>query len=128
MRRRFLIGVVTSVLCVATIAAPAVARTGDVQRSGTCSVASTWKLQAGPRDGRIKVEFEVDQNVVGATWRVRLLDNGTRFFRGLRVTQAPSGSFSVTRRTTDLAGTDRIVGWATNLSTGEICRGVVRVR
>jgi len=128
MRRRFLIGVITSVLCVAGIAAPALARAGDVQRSGTCSVASTWTLQAGPRDGQIKVEFEVDQNVVGATWRVRLLDNGTKFFSGLRMTQAPSGSFTVTRRTADLAGTDRIVGWAKNLSTGEICRGVARVR
>lgn len=124
---RRLAGLLVAVTLAAVVAAPAAARAGDVEKSGTCSVASTWKLSAGPRDGMIRVEFEVDQNVVGQTWRVRLADNGSVFFRGKRTTQAPSGSFSVSRRASDQAGTDRIVARAVNLTTGEVCRGVVRV-
>ena len=120
-------GSILAVTLAAVVAAPVAARAGDVQRSGSCSVASTWQLSAGPRDGLIRVEFEVDQNVVGQTWRVRLADNRNVFFRGRRTTQAPSGSFTVTRRTADLAGTDRIVASARNLTTGELCKGVVRV-
>lgn len=124
---RLLAAMAATVMLLTAMAGPVAARDGDVQRSGACSGNSTWKLKAGPRDGMIKVEFEVDQNKVGKTWRVRLSDNGTIFFRGLRVTQAPSGSFTVNRRTTDLAGTDKIVAFARNLNSGETCRGVVRI-
>ena len=119
-------GLMLAVTLAAAVAAPVAARAGDVQKSGSCSAASTWQLSAGPRDGLIRVEFEVDQNVVGQTWRVRLADNGSLFFKGRRTTQDPSGSFTVNRRTTDQAGTDRIVARAVNLTTGEVCRGVVR--
>jgi hypothetical protein len=100
---------------------------GDVVREGPCSGASDWKLKAGPDDGQLEVEFEVDQNVVGDTWRVVLKDNGTVFFRGERTTQPPSGSFEVRRFTANQAGPDRIVGRATNTSTGETCRGALTV-
>ena len=106
---------------------PVAARDGDVQRTGDCSGQATWKLKAGPRDGGIEVEFEVDQNRVGQQWRVRLTDNGDVFFRGIRTTMAPSGSFEVQDRTRNRAGSDRIVGRAVNLNSGQVCRGVVTV-
>jgi hypothetical protein len=100
---------------------------GAVTKQGSCSAASTWKLKAAPDNGRLQVEFEVDQNVVGDTWSVRLKDNGTDFFKGQRTTQAPSGSFQVSARTANLAGPDMIVGKAMNLSTGETCRGALTI-
>ena len=98
---------------------------GGVIKEGSCSASSAWKLKAKPDNGRIEVEFEVDQNVIGDTWKVKLTDNGVRFFKGQRVTQAPSGSFEVRKFTANQAGTDKIKGSATNLSTGETCVGTV---
>jgi hypothetical protein len=85
-----------------------------------------WKLKAKPEDGgRIEVEFEVDSNKVGQTWNVVLRDNGTTFWSGTRKTLAPSGSFSVSKLTNNRAGTDNLVGRATNPATGEVCRGTL---
>jgi len=123
--RTGLMALVGAALIAASMAGAAMAREGDVTRSGACSGISDWKLKAGHRDGRIEVEFEVDQNRIGRQWRVRLTDNGDVFFRGLRSTQAPSGSFTVHDTTRNRAGTDRIVGRAVNLNSGEVCRGVI---
>ena len=108
-------------------AAPsATAKGTDVRTSGTCSAHSTWKLKAKSDDnGGIEVEFEVDSNKVGQTWKVALKDNGTTFWSGTRTTVAPSGSFTVAKRTANRAGTDHLVGRATNAATGEICRAVL---
>jgi len=104
--------------------APAVAaKGGDVIRAGSCSAASDWKLKVGNEDGRLQVEFEVDQNRNGQTWNVALRRNGAAFWSGQRTTQAPSGSFEVRRLTANGAGSDTIVGRAVNSSTGEVCRG-----
>jgi hypothetical protein len=48
--------------------------------------------------------FEVDQNRVGETWTVVLKRDGVRFFRGERVTRAPSGSFEVRRVISNQSG------------------------
>ncbi len=103
----------------------AFANDGDVITTGPCTAGSDWKLKASPEDGQIEIEFEVDQNQVGDTWRVIIRQNGTRIFRGQRVTQAPSGSFEVERRVANTAGDDVFTARAENLSTGEICRGKV---
>lgn len=105
--------------------APAVAAKGSaVIRTGSCSGSSVWKLKLSPDNGRIEVEFEVDQNVIGQTWKVKLKHNGVVFWRGHRTTQAPSGSFTVRKFVRNRAGTDKIVGRAANPQTGEVCRGV----
>ena len=96
---------------------------GGVSTSGSCSAASTWKLTIKPDNGQIEAQFEVDQNVVGDTWKVKMSDNGTFFFKGKAVTKAPSGSFEVKRLTADQAGSDTVVATARNLSTGETCQG-----
>jgi hypothetical protein len=107
------------------VAAPlgAAAKDGDVIRRGSCSAATDWKLKLSPENGRIEVEFEVDQNKVGRTWNVKLKKDGTVFWRGQRTTQAPSGSFDVRRVTSNGAGSERLVGVATNPASGEVCRG-----
>ena len=50
-------------------AAPAIAGDRDVIREGACSGSSDWKLKLSPEDGGLEVEFEVDSNVIGQTWR-----------------------------------------------------------
>ncbi|TFG67079.1 MAG: hypothetical protein E4H24_07080 [Thermomicrobiales bacterium] len=81
-------------------------------------------MKLSPENGRIEAEFEVDQNRNGKPWRVTLKQNGTRVFRAVRYTQAPSGSFEVRRVLPNRAGADQIIGRAKNLRTGEICRGL----
>ena len=125
--RRFPVALFLAALITTGLAVPVMARHGDVTRSGACSGISDWKLKAGHRDNGIEVEFQVDQNRIGRQWRVRLTDNTVVFFRGLRTTQAPSGSFTVRATTRNRLGTDRIVGRAVNVNSGEVCRGVVTV-
>jgi hypothetical protein len=107
------------------LAAPgAFAKSGPrVIETGSCSAASDWKLKIQPEDGRLEVEYEVDQNVSGQKWRVVLRHNGDRFARVVRTTQPPSGSFEVRRLVNNRAGDDTIRGRATNLKTGQVCRG-----
>jgi hypothetical protein len=95
-----------------------------VIRTGNCSKTSDWKLKAKSEDnGRIEVEFEVDQNVVGQTWSNVIKDNGRIIFRGNRVTQPPSGSYSIELLTPNRPGNDVITAIARNRSTGELCSG-----
>ena len=103
--------------------ATAAANDGDVIRTGACSGASDWKLKLSPENGRIEVEFEVDQNRNGDTWSVRLKKNGNVFWTGTRTTQPPSGSFEVNRVTANGAGPDSFAARAVNQRTGEVCRG-----
>jgi hypothetical protein len=108
-------------------ATPATAKAGDVIRRGTCSGASDWKLKLSPENGRIQVEYEVDSNVVGQTWGVRVFHNGVRIFAGRRITQAPSGSFTVRLLAANLPGTDGFRARAANLATGEVCGGAAAI-
>src|SRR6185312_1679171 len=85
----------------------------DVRKTVSCSGPSTAKLKLSEEDGRIEVEFEVDQNRNGVTWQVVLRQNGTVAFSGKRATKAPSGSFEVRRILPNMAGTDRIAARAT---------------
>ena len=118
------IAVAVAAFSVATLmAGPASANDADVIRRGSCSGASDWKLKLSPEDGRLEVEYEVDSNVVGQTWRVRLFRDGERFFRDTRTTRAPSGSFEVEREISNSPGPDRVTARARNLGTGEVCRG-----
>jgi hypothetical protein len=118
---------ITSVLLATTLAAVPMAasgKDGDVIRRGSCTAASNWKLKLSPENGRIEVEFEVDQNRNGQKWNVSMKRNGSVFWRGSRRTQAPSGSFEVRQLTRDGAGSERIAVRARNARTGEVCRGV----
>lgn len=102
---------------------PAWAKGGDVIKTGGCSGTATWKLKLSPDNGKIEVEFQVDSNKAGQTWRVKLFHDGALFFNRLRTTKAPSGSFEVRRTTGNGAGGDIIKGRARNISIGQLCVG-----
>jgi hypothetical protein len=110
---------------VATLAGsvPASANDRDVIAGGSCSGRSDWKLKLSPQDGRIEVEYEVDSNVVGQRWRVRIAHDGVVIFRDVRITKAPSGSFTVRLLTRNHVGTDGFRARARNLATDELCAG-----
>jgi hypothetical protein len=128
MRTLVTLGLTALVATLALVAAaPAVAGDDDVIRRGGCTGASDWKLKVGLDDGKIDAEFEVDQNRNGKRWRVVLRRDGNRFFRGVRTTHDPSGSFEVDRRTQNPAGPDRIKARAVNLSSGEVCKGAATI-
>ena len=127
MRKRIGIGAVLAI-AVAAVALGVVptalakgGKDGDVRVNGTCTGASTSKLKLSNENGRIEVEFEVDQNRVGRSWGVVLRQNGTVVRRLVRVTRAPSGSFEARALLGNRAGTDRISATGTS-RTGETCR------
>jgi hypothetical protein len=114
-----------AVTVLALFAVPASAGGREVVRSGNCSSGADWKLKVKADNGALEVEYEVDQNVVGDTWAVRILQDGERIFSGRRTTRGASGSFSVSLRTGNNAGTDGFVARARNLTTDETCRGTL---
>jgi hypothetical protein len=123
MFRRILLISLLAVSALGASSGTAAAKSSDVVTRGDCSAASNWKLKLGREDGRIEVEFEVDQNRNNKLWRVKIARNGTVVWRGSRYTRAPSGSFEVNRLIANRAGADKIVVKATNVRTGEVCRG-----
>ena len=120
---RWSFGILAAVaaLAVALTAAPAgSAKDGDVRVRGTCTKSSTSKLKLSEEDGRIEVEFEVDQNRTGVRWNVVLIQNGRRIARMTRVTQGRSGSFEARVLTANTAGKDAFRARATSPSR-EVC-------
>ena len=114
MNRLASAAVIAALAVPVTMVTPAQAKGSDaVTAQGTCSNGAAWKLKAKHDDTRIQWEFEVDTNRVGQVWSVKVTDNTTTVFTGQRTTLAPSGSFSVERRSADRAGTDVIRATAT---------------
>ena len=111
---------------IALLAIPAAALSSggndaEVRNAGRCDGSSTAKIKVKEDDGRLEVEFEVDQNRNGKTWKVKIKDNGDVAFKGSAVTKAPSGSFSIEKRIADRAGKDSIVATGKNAASGERC-------
>jgi hypothetical protein len=95
------------------------AKGGDgVRARGVCTKSSTAKLKLSNDNGRIEVEFEVDQNRNGVPWKVTLRRNGSLVASTTATTHAPSGSFSLRRVISGAHGT--VVAKATR-SSGERC-------
>ena len=116
------LGLTCAIAAAALVAIPtASAKDGDVLVRGACTKASSSKLKLSGEDGRIEVEFEVDQNRNGVRWTVVLRRPATLLVRTTRVTRGPSGSFELRRVVADLGGADRITARATSPS-GEVCR------
>jgi len=130
MRARHLIVVLAAGIAAATSLALAAPASGggdrEVRVRGTCTGAATSKLKLKEENGRIEVEFEVDQNVNGRRWRVTLKRNGVRVFRGIRTTRAPSGSFEVRWLVNDGAGRETITARARALRGGQLCTAQAR--
>lgn len=107
------------------IAAPASHGGDAVRASGGCDGSAVWKLKAKHDNGAIEVEYEVDSNVAGQVWKVRLKDNGDRFFAGRRPRAGASGSFTVHDTTANRAGDDVIRARA--VYGDQVCRGKLTV-
>ena len=118
---------VIALVAALSVASTASAKGGGQTVSGTCTAASTSKLKAKADDGRIEVEFEVDSNIVGQSWKVVLQDNGSTVLQKTFKTKAPSGSFDAKARPANRAGADAIQATATNAATGESCTATLSV-
>lgn len=92
-------------------------------RTGGCGGRSDWKLKLSEENGRIELEYEVDQDRVGDVWRVRIRHDGGLVFAGRRTTRGPSGSFTVRLLQGNRVGDDIFLGRALDLRTGETCGG-----
>jgi hypothetical protein len=92
----------------------------DERRSGDCTKASTSKRKLSEENGRIEVEFEVDQNRNGVRWTVTLSRSGDRIARLSRTTRPPSGSFEARILASNRAGADTFRARGTSPS-GEVC-------
>jgi hypothetical protein len=115
-----MVAIAASTIGAALLLAPtAAAKDGDVRVAGTCTKATTSKMKLSEEDGRVEVEFEVDQNRNGVRWTVVLLRNGTQVARRIGVTRGPSGSFEARIVTGDSQGVDRFLARATRV--GERC-------
>jgi hypothetical protein len=95
----------------------------DVIEQGSCGGNSEWKLKLSPENGQIEVEFEVDQNVSGDRWKVKIKHDGDVVFKDSRTTHGASGSFTARIVEPNNGGTDAFKGRAKNQSTGEVCVG-----
>ncbi|HEX3237994.1 MAG TPA: hypothetical protein VHQ99_06245 [Gaiellaceae bacterium] len=119
---RSLIPLTLSLFAAALLAVPVASAKGGhrgITVRGTCTQQSTSKLKLSRDNGRIEVEFEVDQNRNGVPWKVTLRRNGHRVASLTARTRAPSGSFEIRRLVADRPGTDRISARATR--SGEVC-------
>ena len=117
------VGIVAALLAlaVALVAVPAgMAKDGDIRVRGTCTKASTSKLKLSEEDGRIEVEFEVDQNRNGVRWNVVITQNGKRAARMSRVTKAPSGSFEA-RIVAPIISSKNVFRARATSPSGEVC-------
>ena len=94
-----------------------------VIKTGSCSGGADWKLKVKTDDGRLEVEGEVDSNKSGQRWNWKIKDNGSVAAKGSATTGGRSGSFSVERKISNLAGTDTVVFRAKR--SGEVCTGTI---
>jgi hypothetical protein len=100
------------------VAAPASA---DTEKRGSCSGSARFDYEVEKDDGRFEVSFEVDSDVVGQQWRLRLFHDGQRYASVLRTTDR-DGEADVERDRPNTTGEDSFRARAVNARTGEICR------
>jgi hypothetical protein len=125
--RRTLFTATIGVFAALLIPGAASASGDDIRNAGQCSDASSSKIKVKPDDGGIEVEFEVDQNVNGQSWKVKIKDNSEVVFRGSATTSAPSGSFSIERPIADRSGPDEVLAVGRNKATGERCTATATI-
>ena len=118
-RTALVVTTLTAAVAALAIGSPALAKEGDILVRGSCTGPSNAKLKLSEENGRIEVEFEVDQNRNGVAWAIVLQRNGARVAQLTRTTRAPSGSFEARRVVANGAGADVIRARATR--AGETC-------
>jgi hypothetical protein len=94
--------------------------------AGSCTDGSTSKLKVKPDDGRLALEFEVDQNRKGVVWTVRIRRDGVLVVRRNAATHPPSGSFEIHKKITNTPGPNDITARAESPS-GEVCTAALTI-
>ncbi|KAI2497224.1 hypothetical protein MHU86_17271 [Fragilaria crotonensis] len=92
-------------------------KSNNVIKKGRCTGASTYKLKLSPENGKVEVEFEVDQNKNGVNWAIKFFSNNVQFASGTYMTAATSGSFSADQLSSFRSGTFKVVA----TRPGETC-------
>ena len=116
-----------ALMAVGLLSVAGAARASDDREAisrGDCSRISDWKVRIrtdGP--SRLDLEFEAGE-VPGQLWRVQMTYNSRVVFSG-NVRSGADGEFDVDREVANAPGLDTLRGNATNLQTGETCRGSV---
>ena len=116
---RIIVGTILAGLLAASVVPAASAKGREVRAVGSCTKSSTSKIKLSEENGRIEVEFEVDQNRNGVRWSIALRQNGQVVRRLVRVTRGPSGSFEARVVLSNRPGADSIA--ATASRRGESC-------
>ena len=105
----------------------ALASDGDVGRLGQCTKSAFSKIKLSPENGRIEVEFEVDANRNGQTWRVVIRRNGNVVARTQATTRRPSGSFEIRRVLDNRRGAPDTIHARAVSSTSQVCRAAATI-
>lgn len=105
----------------------AMAKTGDVIKRANCPGSAKSKLKASPENGRIEVEYEIDNAVAGERWKIILKKGNRKIFKGVRTVNG-AREIKVRKVTSNGAGTERISAKARNLNTGAQCGITLRFR
>ena len=124
MPKRTIAIAITSLLGLIGAAGAVASSEDEVRNAGDCTGSSSSKIKVKPDDGRIEVEFEVDQNKSGQRWKVKIrhrAEGTDDAFGTVATTHGPSGSFSIEKRFSDAPGNDVVKGKARNKSSGERC-------
>jgi hypothetical protein len=98
----------------------------EVINRGRCSMGSQWRVRIrtdGPN--RLDLNFEVDSNVPGQTWRAGMAYNGDVVFNGFATTNQVDGEFDIDVEVANQPGTDTLQAAARHRPTGETCRAQV---
>lgn len=99
---------------------PAFAKTGDIIKRANCPGSAKSKLKASPENGRIEVEYEIDDAVAGERWQIILKKGNRRIFKGVR-TVNKAREIHLRKVIRNEPGTERISAKARNLDTGGRC-------
>lgn len=103
------------------------AKDGDVIKRSNCPNPGKSKLKASPENGRIEVEYEIDNAVPGQRWRIILKKGNRRIFKAIRTVNGAQ-EINVRKVTSNGPGSERIRARAVNLNTGERCNIALRFR
>lgn len=124
------IGIAISVGLMATLGVAAPASAIEIERQGECSMGSQWSAGIEKEYGVWDVDFEIDTRTSDGTWRFLLKQNGRTVERDRsKAIRDWDDNYSEVEWNViqdDTAGRDKFFFSAKNLSTGEICRTVLR--
>lgn len=92
-----------------------------ITRQSACGGGVKSKLSASPENGRIEVEYEVDNAQPGDDWRILIRRNGAIILRTQKRINA-AGDAKVRVLTRNGSGKERISATATRIGGGGSCR------